>query len=664
MLRSGGGFFATEPARVSFNSEGDPKSISFEDGYYSSDNGIDESRYVFIDGNRLESRFEASDFSNFTIGELGFGTGLNFLLASRHFLQHAKPGTRLHYWSVDRFPLTLEQLAQALARWGSALPGVAELLQQYPPRVPGHHRRIFAEGRITLDLVWADAEEAVLDLASFSRQRVNAWFLDGFAPQRNDRMWSEELLVSIAQASSDGATVATYTAATAVRRALENAGFVVEKRDGFGRKRECIRATLHSRKKQNLPVTPWDLPTHAAKPPSEAVVIGAGLSGSHIAAALARRGVSVRIVDAGSIAGGASGNLQGTLFTRLSPQRAPLADFSLQAFSYAQSFYRQLLENAGAELGSLCGSLQFGSAYASNSPVANTLRELPELGSVVDADEAGAILGVSVEQGGLWLPNSGWLSPPAVCSQLLQHPGIECFSGLGPITLATAQNQAWSVLAQGREILQSHTVIVAAGLQSNELIDFALPIRAVRGQCTNIPTSALGDIRAVLCHKGYIAPATGGVHCIGATFAPGDAGKDLRIEDHRFNIERLSEALPSSRHSLNKLDIESLDGRAEVRCVSPDYLPMVGPVANELAMSNKFSNLKHNARRVVEQYGEYVPGLYVSTAHGSRGLSYAAYSAEHLASEICGELPPMSRELHRALSPARFAIRDIIRSTD
>jgi tRNA 5-methylaminomethyl-2-thiouridine biosynthesis bifunctional protein len=190
-----------------------------------------------------------------------------------------------------------------------------------------------------------------------------------------------------------------------------------------------------------------------------------------------------------------------------------------------------------------------------------------------------------------------------------------------------------------------------------------LPLQAIRGQTSYIPASAqTAALQAAFCHEGYVAPARGSTHCIGATFDLRDPETTLRAGDHRHNLDTLADALPAWASWLQDLDDASLDGRVGYRCASPDYLPLAGPVPDVAAFLQTFAALRQNARRPIAARGSYVPGLYLNTAHGSRGLSSTPLVAEVLASMVCGEPLPVSRELERALAPARFLVRDLGRN--
>lgn len=655
---------------------GDGRLLSqrYGDTYFGHTDAPGESRHVFIDGSELEERLaDDGAAGSFVVGELGFGTGLNFLLTWQTFDRIAPASRRLHYISIEAHPLRRDALARVLQHHSELADRAQALIDAYPPPIAGLYRRSFAGGRVVLDLYWADAADALPELARNARGSMDAWYLDGFSPARNPAMWDEAVLRDVARTCRDGASVATFSAAGAVRRALDAVGFDVSRRPGFGRKRESVCARLTARpEREALMQTPWDIDDRAPQGRERrALVLGAGLAGCHAAAALARRGWQVQVLEAEGIAARASGNAQGLLFHRFSHQRSPLADFSLQAVEYAHHLYAGLF-SAGdlrpGRDGDLTGCLQTPPPRGDFAALRAALSDLPELARRLSPQDASTYLGTTIGEECLWQPRSGWLAPPAVCRALLQHPAISVETDCGPLTLerdarATDDHGQWLARdGSGRTLARAPVVIVAAGsLCRNLAATASLPLRVARGQVTLVPESTELALKTCLCHRGYIAPASGGLHAIGATFAPGDADTSLRREDQQRNLDELGETLPDWQAYLASLDPARLGGRAELRCVSPDYLPLVGPVPDVAAFRDRYAALGSDARRIVPMAGNYMAGLYVSTAHGSRGLSYAALGAELLASRICGEAPPLTTELARAVAPARFLIRAIVR---
>lgn len=217
-----------------------PYSIEFNDVYFSTDDGLDETNYVFIQQNQLESRFQSLQSAQFCIIETGFGTGLNFLVASQLWLTHAPPHAQLHFVSLEKYPLQITDLARAHALWPQFSAISTDLLQQYETLKTGTNYFSIAGGRIQLRLQVDDIALALPQLT----QKADAWFLDGFAPAKNSDMWSAEVLAEIARLSQLDTTFATFTSAGLVRRGLQAIGFKVEKLSGFGKKREMLHGTF------------------------------------------------------------------------------------------------------------------------------------------------------------------------------------------------------------------------------------------------------------------------------------------------------------------------------------------------------------------------------------------------------------------------------------
>ncbi len=644
-----------------------PRSARFGDIYYSTANGLEESRYVFLRGNDLPARLASHRGDSFCVAETGFGTGLNFLLTWQAWrsLSHTRP--RLHYLAVERYPLCREDLGRALAAWPELDDLRDALIDAYPTAVYGCHRLVLQAGGLTLDLWWEDATEALFDLASREEAYVDAWYLDGFAPALNDAMWSRELLQAVGRLSRPGATFATFTAAGQVRRDLLAAGFDVHKTAGFGRKRERLVGELRTGPAYPAQQeTPWDLGTVATPPPTRVLVLGGGLAGCTTAAALARRGVAVSLLERDALAAAGSGNEQGILYTRLSRRHSTLTDFALASFSHASRYYRELLAagrlRAGLD-GELCGSFHQSRDDEEMAYLSNALQAVPELGQVLDTEAANRLLGIEQVSAGYWFPGSGWLRPISVCHAVAAAPDIEVVEHCGEISLHRVGGE-WQAQVDGRVIATADCAVIATGLQASSHPGLEwLPLRPIRGQTTQLPTSgSLTQLRAALCHSGYVAPAREGEHCIGATFDLHDDDDQAREADHRHNLQALAEAVPDWQAELCALDPGTLRGRVGYRCASPDYLPLVGPAPDLQGFLQTFADLRKNARQTLLKRGTFLPDLYLNTGHGSRGLSSTPLAGEYLASLICGEPPPLSRELCRALAPARFIIRDLGRN--
>lgn len=655
------------PATLRWSETGVPTSIDFDDVYYSSDNGLEESHYVFLGGNELPERWQHSALQHFCIAELGFGTGLNFLLTWQAWRASPAPRPDLHFLSIEKHPLTRHDLARALANWPTLAPLAEELLAAYPGLLPGQHRLLLEDG-VRLDLWWEDAANALTDMAGREQPLVDAWYLDGFAPARNDAMWSSQVIDAMAVLSHPGASFATFTAAGHVRRKLADAGFTVSKVPGYGRKRECLRGvfdTPRARPAQPAPLR-WDLGNGSEDRPESVLIVGAGLAGCTTAAALARRGIAVTLLEQGALSSGGSGNEQGVIYTRLSRQHSTLVDFALPGYQFAARYYRAMFR-AGELLaprdGELCGCFAQSHNTAEMAVLRDALVGLEELAQVLDQQQASDALGIEQPCAGYWYPGSGWLHPAALCRVLTARDGIRVLEHCGEVTL---QNDGtfWQAAAGGNTLAQARVAIVATGPGTTAMAPFSwLPLQAIRGQVTALPaTPASRGLRSVLCHDGYIAPARDGTHSIGASFNVHVHDPMPRACDNRDNLAKLATALPTWQESLQALDPGAQGSRVSYRCTSPDYLPLVGPAPDFDAFVRDFGALRRNARQAISHRGSVLPGLYLNTAHGSRGLASTPIAAELLASMLCGEPLPFSRALCRALSPARFIIRDLSRN--
>jgi tRNA 5-methylaminomethyl-2-thiouridine biosynthesis bifunctional protein len=219
-----------------------PYSIDFNDIYFSTEDGIQETECVFIAQNQLEERFSSLKNNTFAIIETGFGTGLNFYCAASHWLKLAPADAKLIYISIEKFPLKLEDMEKVAQLWSQLECISKPLLQQYANLKPNLNQMSMAESRIQLALWVGD----ILDTLPQITQKADAWFLDGFAPAKNAEMWSEKIFKHVARLSKTNTTFATFTSAGDVRRGLQAAGFEVKKHTGFGKKREMLKGVFRS----------------------------------------------------------------------------------------------------------------------------------------------------------------------------------------------------------------------------------------------------------------------------------------------------------------------------------------------------------------------------------------------------------------------------------
>jgi tRNA 5-methylaminomethyl-2-thiouridine biosynthesis bifunctional protein len=650
-------------AQLDWDDQGRPYSRVFDDVYFSDQSGLDETRYVFIEQNRLAERFAAlPDGGRLVIGETGFGTGLNFLCAWQVFEQHATADARLHFVSVEKYPLSPADLQRALALWPELQVFADQLLAQYVAIHQGFQRLTLANGRVTLTLLIGDALEQLPQLDA----QIDAWFLDGFAPAKNPDMWTAELFAELARLSAPDATISTFTSTGWVRRLLNAAGFKMKRTPGIGHKWEILRgAFLGWPDEVPMPAgaKPWFMRPTPQTGERRALVIGAGLAGCATAASLAARGWQVCLLERHDApAREASGNPQGVLYLKLSAHGTALSQLIVSGFGYTRRVLEHLQRGVDWDD---CGVLQLAFSAKEAERQAQLAAAFPEdLLHTLDQAQAEARAGIALPAGGLFYPEGGWVHPPALCQWQATQSNIQVLTHHDVLELRRVDGrwQAWG----GERLLADAPVMVLAG--AAEIKRFApsnaLPLKRIRGQITRLPqTLESQSLSTVVCAEGYVAPARLGEHTLGASFDFNNDDLTPTAAEHAGNLQMLEEISPDlvTRLGADKLQPEALEGRAAFRCTSPDYLPIVGPLADGQAFADAYSVLRKDARQTPDIPCPWLDGLYVNSGHGSRGLITAPLSGELLAAWLDNEPLPLPRAVAEACHPNRFTLRRLVR---
>lgn len=578
--------------------DGSPRSGRFGDVYFSKDDGLAETRAVFLEGCGLPEAWQTRPV--FTVAELGFGTGLN-IIALIDLWRRQGPGDGwLSVFSVEGFPLNRDEAERALAAWPDVAETARALLDQWPSGVPGFHRISLPRWRVSIDLAIGQVDWA-LDQWTGS---ADAWFLDGFSPALNPSMWSPEVMALIKARSSSGARVATFTVAGLVRRGLADQGFVVEKKPGFGRKRERLEAYL--------PTTPTPLPAMPT-----VAVIGAGIAGASLARSLTQAGAKVFLIEAEQAGAGASGFPAALVTPRLDAGDAVIADVHAQALRYARQVYGEV---QGAILGTSVLQLEqmardsgrFDKIAAQDLWPAGQMQRL-------SPDQASDTLGERVTPSALLMGQALALHPAAV----LRDWQSSAERLTARVTHLEPKQGQWQVIdTSGARVATVDQVVVTGGWGTAQLLP-QLPLNPVAGQANWVEGPSLRPT----AWGGYAVPTGTGL-LYGATHDRGvtePAVSDIATET---NLATLAKALPVLAKSLEACT-ES-QARVAVRATTPDRLPLSGPVGDH-------------------------PGLYVLSGLGSRGFCVAPLLAEDLASQILDRPSPLPRASRERLSPTRFA---------
>ncbi|MEP6997170.1 MAG: bifunctional tRNA (5-methylaminomethyl-2-thiouridine)(34)-methyltransferase MnmD/FAD-dependent 5-carboxymethylaminomethyl-2-thiouridine(34) oxidoreductase MnmC [Betaproteobacteria bacterium] len=644
-----------EPAVLAFDASGNPCSPQFGDIYHSADSGPGQARHVFLHGNDLPVRWARA--RAFTIVETGFGLGLNFLATWQAWRDDPQRCARLHFVSIERWPFVQADLATLHARHAGFAPLSSQLRAAWPPLVPGLHRLHFDDERVTLTLAFDEAIEAVRGL----HLAADAFYLDGFAPDRNAAMWSPQLLKALARLAAPGATAATYTAAASVRDGLIAAGFDVEKRPGFGRKHDMLTARHAPRWPMHRPRTPVPWPERRA------IVVGAGVSGAAVASRLAVRGWRIDLIERGGAASGAASRLRAGVFQpHVSRDDNLLSRFTRAGFLYALRVWAGALEAATAPAWQRCGVLQLADGADNEARVAATAVELAhpvEYAMHATRHDACALAGRAVAIGGWWFPMAGFVRPAAIVQAQLGHAARYAGNGPAPMlhldrAIASLECDAGRWIARdaaGEEIAAAPVVVLANGCDAARLAQLGGdPLRRIRGQQSYLQAPPFLAPRVVVGGDGYVLPAVDGLTVAGSTYDLDNFDPRPDAASHAVNLARAERMLPGSAAGI---DAETLEGGVGFRCVATDRLPIVGAIvdvgrarADHAALTG--AHLADLPR---------VPGLYGAFAFASRGLSWSALAAEALASEIDAEPAPLSRSLLAAIDPGRFVVKALRR---
>ncbi len=662
---------AITPAVLEWTEQGHPYSTQFADIYFSNADGLQESQYVFLQQNQLPQRILThAEQRPFTIAELGFGSGLNFLLTWQACLANnaLTPQRPLHYLAIEKHPLKVDDLAKILATWPSLQDLSAILLAHYPSLVQGCHVLSFNHGLVQLQLWFGDVAQILPVWSDAPTGFIDSWFLDGFAPARNPEMWAPTLYQHMARLSRPHAQFSTFTASGQVRRGLTTAGFVVEKVAGFGSKREMLRGHWPDESTRTSSHAPWFNSLAPAVKESHALIIGGGLAGCHCAYSLSQRGWQCTVIEQQTqLAGGSSGNRQGAFYPLLTRHWRDLStQFYLPAFLTALRCLQQLVAQGASFAHEFCGVLQLGvtpNSHTRLSQIAEQLSLPEDLMQWVSAAQAEALSGLNLQCAGLWFPNGGWVSPPQLCQALLsaaqQHTTQTVLFGQ-TVQQLSRHSGIWQALDQYGQVIASAPVVILANAYEASYLQPALPLATVRGQ-VSYPTatdeSAL--LKTVLCHEGYVTPAWEDMHCVGATYDPEETSLQVRVSDNISNANSLARSL-SALAAVLPLP-EETPAQCGLRCVTPDHLPIVGMVPDYTEFLQQYGDLAHG--RAAAQYtAPTASGLYVSAGHGSRGLISAPLAAEIITAQLTGGMQPLAVPLLQALAPQRFWVRQLKRA--
>ncbi|MDO5045864.1 bifunctional tRNA (5-methylaminomethyl-2-thiouridine)(34)-methyltransferase MnmD/FAD-dependent 5-carboxymethylaminomethyl-2-thiouridine(34) oxidoreductase MnmC [Campylobacter sp.] len=616
-------------AKISFR-DGIAYSEDFNDTYFSIDDPLGESKYVFV-----SAIDEIWDNKNrFIIAEAGFGAGLNFLTAFNKFKHSDK---FLHYVSIEANPIAKEDLVKIYENLGVLNELSNELIKNYPPLVRGFHRLNFVNSRITLDLCFGDINEILPELDF----KADIWFMDGFAPSKNLDMWSDEVFKEVANLSKTGALLRTYSSARAVKDALIANNFEVSLIKGFARKREMISAKFIS--KNSIVKNPWfsRFDTQSGnQAPKSALIIGGGVAGCVSAYKLAELGIKVTIAEkCEDIATNGSGNHCGILMPLITKPDVELGRMHMNAFLQAIRFYKKTMNEEECEF---CGAID----YAHEDKLLERLLRWREF------DDENGVFEINLNSAfypSAFIKDGARARPRKMCKKVSESADI----------LLGYEFESYEILADNKisakfkngKTVTADMLILALGSDSMEFFsNFDMQLSFVRGQVTHIKETVKTNL--AFSAKGYVCPEVDGVQVVGATY-----DRNLKLDKPRSSDDEKN--LADVKEFLDGKEPEILGSKVGYRSYSGDRFPIIGRLHDEKFYKDSYKALLWTKNRGENLNAKYIPNVYINTAHGSRGLCTAVLGAELICDLVFDRPLCIEKSLFDALHPARFLIRKL-----
>lgn len=637
-------------------------SARFNETYHARTGALVRATRIFLAGTHTPERWRGT--SRFTVADLGFGVGINFLTLWDAWRRDPQRPRALHVVAFEGYPLDVDHMRRALTALvpQGMMGSVHAMLAQWPARLPGVHRLEFEGGSVTLTLAFGDVRHTLPQ----SDATVDAFFLDGFSPTRNPEMWTADVMTHLARLAAPGARLASWVTERAVVNALLAAHFDAEIVGGAGGGRMMTLGTYGGTGRRIAPAAP-----------DHVLVVGGGIAGAGIAQALALRGAAVTVLDAAPAGVGRgvhAGHRAAALTPLISRDDDVRARLSRAGSHRAQARWLTL---PGAAAPVRCGTVQLARDDAQVAVMADTVYRLgfpTDWVRAVDVAQASALAGLSLARGGVFFSGGMRIDPHALIVGLLDMPAINTMCA---DVRRLSQNAAghWCAHDAHDAIVACAPVVVVANAADAPrlLAPFAgascpgLPkMHALAGEVSFVPAQALGGgPRRIVGGQGYLLPETGGYCVAGSTYAHGavmsvvtPAGRAVNLEKARgllaekglddggvhrdrsaasmaAEIDAADGPAPGTLVGLSagaangpsvQAGPDDLAGWAGWRAVLPGRLPAIGAVPDR-------------------------PGLWMATGYASRGLSWSALAGDLISAALFGEPSPLETGLQHAIAP-------------
>lgn len=575
----------------------------YDDIYFDKTDGVKEKEHVYLNANDLANRIKLSD--KLCIAELGFGTGLNFILTWRLWKKNRKPNSSLTYISFEKAPLSKKEMTRVYKKFKELNDFSDQLIQKLTDNYKTNRTIYFKSENINLILIYDD-----FSLLTNFDFKADIWFLDGFAPSKNPEVWDNSYYKNIYNRTNLKGSLSTFTSSGLVRRGLALAGFSVTKVSGFGQKREMLKAIKIE------PDIKLKVNLNYENTIGPVAIIGAGISGASLAYAFRKRNIECYIVEKSSnVASGASGNKLALQMPKMTADNSPYGLMSLEAFTFSRNLAKELKAAPRSDGLILLPSrdreiIKFKKLLESGWPN-DLIQSYTDKINCFNIDNY------------IYMRSSGIVDNIKFIKRLID--GVKIFFNFNVTKIKSTKNNSKIIHNEQGNVLNAQTVIWANGYNMTDICD-KIPIEPVSGQVTFLKSNPqTSKLKLNFSYGQFFSQSFKGYHQIGSTFNRNTNVNFNQIDQNKnlsFIPEFLKQRIINSNVDLNEY-------RVSVRSSTKDRMPFFCNL-NEIKQ-NKYEN-------------EYVLG-----GMGAWGFVYAPYYAELMVRELLNENPIINSKLDKLL---------------
>ena len=575
----------------------------YDDIYFDKTDGVKEKEHVYLNANDLANRIKLSD--KLCIAELGFGTGLNFILTWRLWKKNRKPNSSLTYISFEKAPLSKKEMTRVHKKFKELNDFSDQLIQKLTDNYKTNRTIYFKSENINLILIYDD-----FSLLTNFDFKADIWFLDGFAPSKNPEVWDNSYYKNIYNRTNLKGSLSTFTSSGLVRRGLALAGFSVTKVSGFGQKREMLKAIKIE------PDIKLKVNLNYENTIGPVAIIGAGISGASLAYAFRKRNIECYIVEKSSnVASGASGNKLALQMPKMTADNSPYGLMSLEAFTFSRNLAKELKAAPRSDGLILLPSrdreiIKFKKLLESGWPN-DLIQRYTDKINCFNIDNY------------IYMRSSGIVDNIKFIKRLID--GVKIFFNFNVTKIKSTKNNSKIIHNEQGNVLNAQTVIWANGYNITDICD-KIPIEPVSGQVTFLKSNPqTSKLKLNFSYGQFFSQSFKGYHQIGSSFNRNTNVNFNQIDQNKnlsFIPEFLKQRIINSNVDLNEY-------RVSVRSSTKDRMPFFCNL-NEIKQ-NKYEN-------------EYVLG-----GMGAWGFVYAPYYAELMVRELLNENPIINSKLDKLL---------------